>query len=274
MTILDRVQNIDRRYIFIAIAMAVTIPFLTGLTLPTGAISPPTQDLFNLIDGLPPHSAIMISFDYGPASKPELHPMALALIRHAFKKDLRVLGVALGVQGVPLARDVFTQAADELGKKEGEDWVNLGFKPGGIVVLTQMGRDIAKEYPMDAEEKPVPSMPVMQGVHNYDQIGVIVDLAASSTPNAFIQFAHEQFRAKVAAGVTAVMATDYYLFLQTKQLCGFLNGLKGASDYEVLTQHKDQATLGMASQSIAHVLIIAFVILGNVGYLASKRRKR
>ena len=116
-------------------------------------------------------------------------------------------------------------------------------------------------------------MPVMKGIHNYDQIAIIIDLASSSTPTSWIQFAHEQFRAKVAAGVTAVMATDYYPFLQTGQLTGFMNGLKGASDYEVLLKRQDKASLGMASQSIAHALIIAFVILGNVGYLATRRRQ-
>jgi hypothetical protein len=274
MALLDRLQHIDRRYIFIAIALAVIVPFLTGLKLPTGAISPPTRDLFDRVESLPPRSVILIAFDYGPASMPELQPMAIALTRHAFRQNLRVLALTLNVQGVPLARDVLTRIGSETGKKEGEDWVNLGFKPGGAVVLTQMGADIQRVYSADAEGKNTAGMPVMAGIRNYDQIAVIIDLASSSTPNAWIAFAHEQFRAKVAAGVTAVMATDYYPFLQTGQLCGFMNGLKGASDYEVLLKHEDKATLGMASQSIAHALIIAFVILGNVGYLASRRKQR
>jgi hypothetical protein len=266
----ERLQHIDRRYIFIAIALAVIVPFLTGLQLPNGAVSPPTKDLYDLIDKLPARTPIMIAFDYGPASMPELQPMAVALVRHAFKKNLRILTVCLNVQGVPLAEDTLAKVAPEFSKVEDVDYLNLGFKSGGASVITGMGVDIQHVY-RTVNEKPTAPMPVMAGIRNYQQIGCIIDLASSSTVDAWIQFAVEQFHGKLAAGVTAVMAVDYYPFLQTGQLSGFMNGLKGAADYEVLLGKRDKGVLGMASQSIAHALIVLFVVLGNIGYLMSRK---
>ncbi len=105
-------------------------------------------------------------------------------------------------------------------------------------------------------------------------IGLILDLASSSTPIVWIAQAHERYGVPVAAGVTAVMATDYYPFLQTKELIGLLNGMKGAAEYEKLVNHPGYGMGGMVAQSVSQFLIIALVIFGNIVYFISRRRQR
>jgi hypothetical protein len=59
-----------------------------------------------------------------------------------------------------------------------------------------------------------------------------------------------------------------------------LGGLKGAAEYEKLNedsgvrQERKRASIGMGSQSIAHILMIALIILGNIGYFITQRRGR
>jgi hypothetical protein len=67
------------------------------------------------------------------------------------------------------------------------------------------------------------------------------------------------------------MGPDMYPFLQSKQLTGLLGGLKGAAEYEALVNKKANAVSGMRPQSVVHVIIIIFVIFGNVIYFISKR---
>ena len=76
---------------------------------------------------------------------------------------------------------------------------------------------------------------------------------------------------RVGAGITAVMATDLYPYLQTKQIVGLVNGLKGAAEYEHLIGHHEMGVRGMAAQSIAHLWIILLVIVGNIAYFVSRR---
>jgi hypothetical protein len=64
-----------------------------------------------------------------------------------------------------------------------------------------------------------------------------------------------------------------YPFLQSKQLNGLLGGLKGAAEYEALVMKKAHAVSGMRPQSVVHVIIILFVIFGNVIYLTSRRAR-
>ncbi len=269
----EKFAYFDRRIIYIFIGAAVLIPFLTGVTQTGGEITPSTQNLYDAIESLAPRTPVMVAFDYGPSGMPELDPMALALTRHILSRDLRLLGATLVVTGTQMCQNVVSAVAEELHKQEGIDWVNLGYKPGGGVLITQMGEDIKRAYPTDAQGHSTHQLEIMQGIHNYDDIALVIDLASGNSPGAWIVYAYEPYKVKVAAGITAVMATDYYPFLQTGQLIGLLNGLKGAAEYEDLLGYRGFAIWGMLPQSVAHLLIILFVILGNISYFALRRRR-
>ena len=89
----------------------------------------------------------------------------------------------------------------------------------------------------------------------------------------YLQYPEDNYNQQLAAGVTAVMAADYYTYLNTGQLKGLLNGLKGAAEYENLMGKPDEATRGMNPQSAVHIIIILFIIIGNVGYFVVLRKK-
>ena len=270
----DKLLKIDRRWIFLCIALAAFVPFVTGLKFPNGQPSPTTLDVFHYIEKLPPGSVVMLAYDYGPAGMPEMHPMAKAITRQAFKLKLRVVAVTIHQQGPLMADDVFSAVAPEFKARYGVDYANLGYKPGGSSVIMGMGSTIASVYPTDTKGTPLASLPVMKGVTNFDDVAILIDFATGSTPGAWIAFAHQRYHVKMAVGITAVMATDFYPYYQTGQLVGILNGMRGAAEYEHLIGHEDTGTLGMSSQSVAHVVIILFVILGNIGYFASRRRAK
>ena len=69
------------------------------------------------------------------------------------------------------------------------------------------------------------------------------------------------------------MTADYYPFLQSGQVFGILGGLKGASEYERLTKREGEATEGMSIQTVAHLVVIAFILIGNIGFFMSKKKK-
>jgi hypothetical protein len=88
----------------------------------------------------------------------------------------------------------------------------------------------------------------------------------------------------LGCGVTAVSAADYYPYVNSGQFTGMLAGMKGAAEYEQLVADRMAATNGewglrnrgieaMSSQTAAHLAIMAFIVLGNIAFFASKRRK-
>ena len=98
-----------------------------------------------------------------------------------------------------------------------------------------------------------------------------MDLAAGNTPEMWVLFGQEKYKFPLAAGCTAVMAPDLFPFLQSKQLTGLIGGLAGAAEYETLVDHPGSATIGMRPQSVTHLLLILFILLGNLMYFLNRR---
>ena len=98
MNLLERLTSIDRRIVFALIALAVIIPILKGIGLPV-RVSDEVKRLYDAIEELPPGSKVLISLDYDPATFPEVYPMNLAVVRHLFKKDVKVVAMALWPMG-------------------------------------------------------------------------------------------------------------------------------------------------------------------------------
>ncbi len=274
MGLFDKLKSVDRRIIFILVGLGVIIPVLVPIGLKI-QVSPPAQRLYDAIEELPSGSAVLMAFDYGPSTMPEIQPMTIALLRHCFTRDLKVIGMALWAEGASLAQRAFDEVAPEFGKEYGADYINLGFKAGGLVVINAMGRSIPAIFPADFAGNPIDGFPIMSGVRNFDQIGIIVDLSAGDPGiRAWVMIAQARFHKKVGAGCTAVSAPAFYPYLQTGQLVGLLGGLKGAAEYEALVGYRGPASRAMDPQAIAHGVIILFIVLGNITYFWERWRTR
>ena len=268
------IRDIDRRIIFTLIFVAVAWPLIQPMRLPID-VSPPVRTLYEAVEALPPGSIVMLGGDYSPDTMPELQPMVETFLRHAFSRDLRVVIACLWPASPPLVERALTPLAEEFGKVEGVDYVNLGYMAGGIVTLLGMGASIPNTFPTDYGGTPVGEIPLMQEVQNFDDIAFVMEVSAG-TPGTreWVQQVQGRYRVALGSGTTAVGAPNFYPYVQSGQLSGLLGGLKGAAEYETLIEYPGDATKGMDAQSIVHALIVVFILLGNVVYLLSLRTKR
>lgn len=267
----EKLLHIDRRFIYLLVFVVVLLPLVLQWKLPPGYTNPWTQSLYDYIEKLPEGKPVMVAFDFEPATTPELRPMAVVLTRHLMRTNHPVIAMTLMSGGVLLTQGVLDQVAKEEGKQYGVDYVNLGFKPIPAAVLLGMGENIKRVFAGDWQEQPTATMPIMRGVHDYKQLGLIVDITGTGITGAWIAFAHQRFHAPVAAGVTSVVAMDLYPYLRSKQLEGLINGIAGAAEYEKLINAPDQATLAMPGVTAVHLLMVLLVIIGNTAYFASRR---
>ncbi|MFQ6099157.1 MAG: hypothetical protein ACE5O2_15605, partial [Armatimonadota bacterium] len=230
--------------------------------------------VYDHIESLSEGDVVMLSVNFGPSSMPELDPMAVAIIKHCFERNIKVVGLSLIPVGPPLCERAFNEVAPIYGKQVGEDYVNLGYKSGYTAVMLAMATDIPGTFRSDYSGRKVSTMPMMADIHSYLDVALVIDFASSASPTSWIQIVGARYRQPIAAGVTAVMGTDYYPYLQSGQLVGLLAGLKGAAEYETLTEHEGMGLAGMDAQSIAHCVIIVFVLIGNTAYVFIRRQGR
>lgn len=267
---------IERRVIFFVLFLAVMMPLIFPIGWKSD-VSPHVQMVYDLVERTPAASIAIISFDYDPATNTELQPMAYALIEHAWKKNQKIIAIALWPQGAQLADEAFNRVLQKFpDKKLGIDYINLGYKVGGIVTIQAMGRDIREVFPSDVKGTPLAEIPLMSSFKNLANAAYIVSLSAGDPGlKQWIMAAHDKFGVSVTGGTTAVSAPGFLPYVnQQNQLEGLLGGLKAASEYETLINVIGPATVKMDSQSVAHVLILIFVLIGNIKAWRTRRLKR
>jgi len=268
----DRLSSVDSRILYLLLAMAVALPLVIKPKINI-RVSEPVRTAFEAVDKLKPGSVIMISIDFDPSSAPEVQPMLIGILRHAFKKDLKVIVMGQLALGLPLAEIALNQLAPEMNKTYGKDYVNIGYRPGYSAMMVGIGREIRDYFRTDYRGVPVDSFEFMRRVHNYKDIGLLVVLAHGATADAWIQFVGGRYNEPIIVGCTGVNAPNLYQYLHAGQIKGLVGGLQGAAEYETLIDKPGSATLGMPAQSWGHGLIILLLIIGNAGFLLSRKNK-
>ena len=71
----------------------------------------------------------------------------------------------------------------------------------------------------------------------------------------------------------SVTTPEMMPLIQSRQVLAGVLGMKGAAEYEVLIGHPGTATAGMDAQSFSHALIIVFIIVGNLGYIFTRKEE-
>ena len=280
MRILESLTKIPRRIIFLTIALAIAIPLIVPIGIPVN-VMPQSQKLFDAVEKLSSDSKpVLISCDFDPQSLPELYPMLLAVMRQCFSKNVPVILMALWPQGTGMVDMALDELADEFSKENGADYAFLGYKFGVAAVLLGMGENISGVFPVDYYGMPLDSLQIMSPVRNYKDISLIITFSTGDPGwRQWLLYAQSRYGAQLGVGVTAVSAADVYPYVETGQVTGFLAGMKGASEYETLVQRKGyaqgvfRASQGMDAQSLGHLLIMIFIVLGNVGYFYIRRKK-
>ena len=271
MTFAERMLKIDRRIIFVVIGLCTLLPLLFPVGLPIRT-SQEVRGVYDYIESLPEGSVFLLSLDFDPASKPELQPQAIAILRHAFRKNLRVIGMTLWVTGTGLADQIISQIAAETGKQSGKDYVFLGWSPGATAVIVNMGQDLYNAFPADYGGKATRGLPVLAGVSSLRDVNYAVSLAAGNPGvEAWYVFGKDKYKFELGGGCTGVIAPGLYPLLRSGQVNGLIGGLRGAAEYEGLVGAKGRAIAGMDAQSATHLAIILLVVTCNLFYFSLRR---
>jgi hypothetical protein len=278
--------SLDRRIIFLIVGLSVLIPLLKPewIDLPIRP-TPESQIVFDEINKLNAGDKMLLSFEYSPSTKPEIHPMAIAILKHLYAKNIQVYGFALWPDGNFMSTEAFSEVSDDYDKKYGVDYVNLGYKPGGEAVIKGIASDIRTLYPVDLQGTSINDIPMMKDVVNIEDFDFVFSLSAGFPGSKeWVQYACDPKNIPLSTGCTSIQVTDIMPYVENDQIRGILAGMPGAAEYESLVEAELQkmeiagkpgeASGMMAAQSIAHVVIVLFIIFGNISYFITRKKNR
>jgi hypothetical protein len=270
-----KIGKVDRRWIFLVLAIAVFIPIIKPIGMPIRATET-TKVVFNTIENLPENSKVLVSIEYSPSTKPENHPMTISILRHLFRNNHKVFVTCLWPDGQFMAQDALKQVAEEeFGKVYGEDYVFLGFRPGNEAVIKGIVSNIRKLYTVDVYQTKIDEIPLMDGIKNFKDFAFLFSCSAGYPGTVeWVQYAADPTGVPMSSGVTSIQVNEVMPYVQSGQMKGVLAGMPGAAEYEALMGQKGFATSGMDAQSIAHFVIVLFIILGNAAFFIERKRSR
>ena len=270
-----KIGSIDRRWIFLIIAAVVIVPLIFPVGLPIRPTDT-TKNVYDSIEKLPAGSKVLLSVEYSPSTRPENHPMTISILRHLFKNNHKVFITCLWPDGQFMAQDAINQVAkQEFNKTYGVDYVFLGFRPGNEAVVKGIVSNLRKLYTVDVYQKKIDEIPLMNGINNFKDFDFLFSSSAGFPGTIeWVQYASDPTGIPMASGVTSIQVNEVMPYVQAGQMVGVLAGMPGAAEYEALIGQKGSATSGMDAQSVAHLVIVLFIILGNVSFFIERNRSK
>lgn len=281
-------NQLDRRWIFLAMLCTVSIPLLCGFESPA-APSPETQAVFDKIEKLPDGSRIALSIDYDPSSEAELHPMTIAFVRHCCLKRHKMIFVTLWPSALPVIDRVVRQVIEKefAGQLEyGKDYVLLGYQPGEQIAIQVLTNDMRNSKSRDDKGNSLDSLPLTKDVRGFKDLDLVISVSAGYPgTKEWVQYAGQDVT--LAAGSVGVQVPMLLPYLP-KPLLGLVSALSGGVEYETALSMKYGKELSavaeansvrmenigqrrMGPQLWAHLLIVLLIALGNALQWSSRQ---
>ena len=283
----QRLRTFDRRWVFLAMGLAVVIPFFAPLGLPVKP-SPMVHALFNTVESLEAGDTAFLSLDFDPASTPELAPFFEAVVLHLKRKEVKLVLATTWYAAPPLIERYIREKIEQpivavasdgyAGKPDrayqnNEDFVWLGFREGKAAVISAFGRDLRGTFDGKAADgTALDKIPLMDGKKQLKDFDLMV-LISAGFPGVkeYVQLVQGRYDLPMVASCTAVSTTDLTPYYGAGQLLGLAGGMAASAEYEELVGRPGAATQGADVLNVGHLVVIIAILFGNVIYFADRR---
>ena len=268
-TIWDKIGSARRLWIYGGTLALVLMMFYSGI--PPMVSEKATQnirDTYNFIDSLGPNDTIVMWGDNPSAYYLGHIPGAVAMFNQMIKKGVKLLYYAIEPDG-PLMFKLFVapqcQATmDEYGYTYGKDYANLGYVAGGESGIAAVFANL-KFKETDIYGTPVSDLPVMNNKNTIKDCTAIVVLTGWSQGYYMRQGKAKYGTPVIVIGFEAALAT-WPPYVEAGQMFSFVHGWTGGAMYEKLIGIPGLATKGLNALSIMYIVIIFWIVLGNISY--------
>lgn len=266
----------SRELLYTLLLLSVILPIIHPLGIPI-EVSKRTRDVYSYIEtNLRQECHVYIEVYYEVAARGELEPNLIALTKHLFDKNCKIVYGSLSAFGV-IAFSLFRSMASDLfeDKVYGRDYVYLGYIAGGEAAAASLARSIKGTISVDNFGNRLEDLPLMKEVDKATDFNLVV--IASSGTDVFAYYVrqwHTPYNVPLLFAALSVIAPSIEPFVGAKQAVGMLVGQRSAAEYEVLVGRLGLGIASMDAQSTSHMLIVAFIGIGNILYWGKRLSSR
>ncbi len=292
--------NIVRYILYILLIAVALIGLLQPLPVGNLPVVANVQTFYDQIDRLPANSKVLIAFDWEADRYGEMGPLSSSVVQHIMAKRARLVTLSLNPQGPALAARIIDELANNANYgnssfyKYGSTYLNLGWRSGQEAALRSLFNAMGDLTDYKNGQR-ASGLAATSGINSLNDFDLIVVLAGDEgSVRAWVEQVGVQPGARLILGVPLAVepiARPYAQGLSTanpNRLTGetqprvpaLLAGLNQTAQYDQLLQDKlklkTDPTVSLegrlSAQSLAALLLVVVIIVGNIVYLARRRR--
>jgi hypothetical protein len=281
-----------RRLIYLIMILAVGLPIVFGISQkPSRLVS--AERMYDVVEKvrMEPGEVAMVWFDFGPNTIAENEPQAQVLLEHLFRRRIPVILLSQYQQAERFLTSIPSQVAKRLEAESpgqhwsyGEAWINAGFRPGGAIFIQSMvnAADISKFLGRDVNGMPISNYPTFSSIGGVERVKLVGEVTGliGVLDNIIQFFQKNEYQPTIVHGCTSITIPEAYIFLDSGQIKGLLEGIAGAAWYsEILKEHFPQSEnkellVTNTALSAAHIVLILLIVFGNIVPFVKRWRGR
>jgi hypothetical protein len=269
----NRLLYLDSRIIWILLIFVVAYPLLYPIGIPV-QVSQITRDFYNVLEDQS-GGVIALALDTDPAGLAELGPQITAILHLAREKNIQVIMVGWNTNSGLFAETYLPEVfSDVWDSQYGVTFVNLGYIPGQEIGMKQFAED-TWTMGQDHYGNPISDLPMMEDIRTAEDIDYIIEFCWNiDNPQSIMrQFVATGYTKMLAASTALVYPSLLPFIGQDRSIHAAVKGMDGAAQLELLVGHPGEALSGTDAQSLAHILLIIFIALGNIGLIYERRQR-
>ncbi len=277
---MERLATIDRRLIYLVALVIVVTSYLVPLGLPLG-VSHQVRQAYEAINALPDGCLVIVSPMYDAPAARQVDPFLTAFLTHCARRGYRILVLA-PAWGLEASHLIVSAVLARYGYVYGRDYLEWDSVSAGprerirstIAWMQAATTDFARACDgVDYHGQPLAQLPIAREVPRLTREHVAALLVVEcGTPGAWEWFTHvaEPNDIPMTVGGPGFAPGEIVPFASFPPLMQHLQGLRQCAEYEYLLGFPGQASKTQDVFSLLALMVLAFVILGNVGFLAER----
>jgi hypothetical protein len=276
---LEILQRLPPQIIYLLIMIALIVPYFTPLGLPL-TISEETKAVYALIETLPTDKPVVLSLGSHVTWWLETGGMVDILWRHLIMRGIKTIGIVTSMESEvlwPRELERIGPLLDEHGYEYGIDYAIFPMLIGDEPGYAAFSEDFSNVFSYDLWGKPIAEIPLIanlptKSAADYSCLFDITDGFGST--QSWVRQAKQPYGTKIVCAPYGAVLSSYYPYYTAGTFDGLLPSIRGASEYQVYMDIPMAEAASMDSQSLVHLFVVIFLVVGNIGYFAAKGRVR
>lgn len=263
----SRGGTILRVFITLLILAAVIVPFFSSTPLGIIPMLFPSEvvNAFSEIQALPGGKPVLVAAHFEAGLAGELSWSSRSVLEHLLTRNVPLVVISTNSIGSAVLDGEIREAAiSQPGYLLDDQYLNLGYLPGGTLGILSLTRDLQQTLPYTADLQPAWQKPVFQNIYQTSDFSAVIILTDNADiVKSWVEQAGTLLNAPPILAVVSAQASPmtqpYY---DSGQIKGFVAGMNGSLAYEQIMRRPSSVTADYSSFQISLLLIAVVVFLG------------